>query len=467
VIGSGLGGLIAATLLSKKIRPILVLEERGYQRLYFNSRYRFLPFSNFSERRVKTTLLQKIAQALGLTGGVSLRGKGEEQAMKGQVILPKARVDLPNDSSLLRTEWKREFPEEMGQIEAFYQEMDGAQSLLKRSNGGFFPIRPPCWMKRWLPFASPPAEMTLGERLSPLTKEFKTFIDLQLVSSGNLSSGRFPISLAGYLLSRDPAEAWTSNLDLPKLEEAISEKFLQSGGRIEEIRRIERVDSDRRKGFTVSTGEDPKTYRTKCLIFNSPLPRLSDLEGKTGRFLSGWTKRIYPRYLLLPLFLGIVEKVVPVGMADHLVSIFDVEKPYEGGNVLSIALSPKGDETQAPEGRRALTVESLMPVEKWGTQSWMECQKEVMRHLCHLIPFLDHYVEFIDADWTHAQVSHWSYPNFLYGITSDFRWREGIVPTRLSKDLYFSGKENFPYLGFEGEALSGFMVAEQVLKKYS
>jgi hypothetical protein len=51
-------------------------------------------------------------------------------------------------------------------------------------------------------------------------------------------------------------------------------------------------------------------------------------------------------------------------------------------------------------------------------------------------------------------------------MPGDFQWRERIVPTRISKDLYFTGKENHPHLGLEGEVLSGLMVAEQILKKY-
>jgi len=37
--------------------------------------------------------------------------------------------------------------------------------------------------------------------------------------------------------------------------------------------------------------------------------------------------------------------VVPVGMQDLLVSILDLEKPYEEGNVLFLSLVPKGTNT--------------------------------------------------------------------------------------------------------------------------
>jgi len=54
----------------------------------------------------------------------------------------------------------------------------------------------------------------------------------------------------------------------------------------------------------------------------------------------------------------------PRGMRDLLVSIADLEKPYEGGNILFISLSPAGEEREAPEGRRAVTVQSLVPMGK-------------------------------------------------------------------------------------------------------
>lgn len=156
-----------------------------------------------------------------------------------------------------------------------------------------------------------------------------------------------------------------------------------------------------------------------------------------------------------------------MGMKDLLVSILDLNKPYERGNVLFLSLSPKGDKTEAPEGKRALTIQYLMPWDEWDALSLAEHQEGVMRHLKYLFPFLEKYIEFIECSWANEQFSHWSYPHFLYETKSDFHWREGVVPTRISRNLFFIGKENFPYLGLEGEVLSGLMVAQQILQKFS
>jgi phytoene dehydrogenase-like protein len=317
-----------------------------------------------------------------------------------------------------------------------------------------------------LPF-SPLPKGSIDQRLALFSREFREFIKLQLVSWGNLFSDQIPLSLANYLLFYDGTDGWESEIDLEILREKILGKFLQSGGEIEEIGRVDEVEKRWRMGITVSLKGDAEALRSKFLIFNSPLHGLSALSGNKGRLLSTWGRKIPLRYVMVPLFLGVRERVIPVGMRELLVSILDLNKPYEGGNLLFLSLSQMGDETEAPDGRRALTVESLMIPEQWDSDSFGEHQKGVMKHLNTLIPFLEEHIEFMDWDWANHHFPCWSYPHFFYEIPSHFQWREGVVPHRISKDFTFIGKENFPYLGLEGEILSGIMVAREIAEKYS
>jgi hypothetical protein len=163
--------------------------------------------------------------------------------------------------------------------------------------------------------------------------------------------------------------------------------------------------------------------------------------------------------------LALREIGIPVGMRDFLVSISDPGKPYDGGNLLYLSISPEGDRSKAPEGNRALTVESLLrwdKVKEGWDPCWMDEQREsVLRHLRQLIPFLDHHVEFLESDRGRELVSRWSYPHFVYETHSE----EGMVPTRISRDLYVAGKENLPFLGLEGEILSGGKAGREILGK--
>jgi phytoene dehydrogenase-like protein len=475
VLGTGLAGLIAGTLLSIKNHEVLLLKEKKYHSFFTKEGYRFPPFSNFLKKRLKLNFILKLAQALGLSlfsgdreeeRWVQTRPGKPKEKVSFQVILPKARIDLFYKTLLFQKELEREFPKETAQIETFYQEMGQIRQLLKtmeaeESSGLFFPVMARSLIKRWLKFENLP-KGRMDERLSLFSKEFREFIQLQLISLGNLHSNQFPISLAAYLLFSDEKDEWASEMDVEKLKETIFGKYFQSGGRVEEIEGVEKVEMRRRREFILSIKGRQGLLRSNLILLNSPLHRLSNLLGRKEKVLSPWREKVKPHSMLIPLFLGIREKAMPVGMRDLLVSILDLNKPYEGGNVLFISISRKGDETEAPEGKRALAVQSL-----WDQNSFTEHQKGVMEHLHHLFPFLEKYIEFADWSWAEEQSSCWSYPHFLYEAAPGFLWREGVAPTHISKNLYFTGKENFPYLGLEGEVLSGLMVGQQILQKLS
>jgi phytoene dehydrogenase-like protein len=479
ILGSGLGGLIAGTFLAKHNQPVLLLKERGYQPFHTINAYRFVPFSNFSEKRLKPSLLKKISQAFNLPSPVGSQeeGKATQHALERsmhrdtlQVVLPKARIDILSQRPLFQREWKREFPKEETRIEEFYSEFDRLQHLLKRAKAEkraspFFPIQQYSLIKRFFSFDSFPKEK-MGQKLGFFSKEFKEFIQLQLMSWGNLHPEHFATPLAAHILS-DERDELVPNADLEKLEEGVSNQFLQRGGKVEEIDQVRGIEQKWRRGLTVSLEGDPRVFRSKFLIFNSPLHRISSLLSKKVREVLEKKSQIKIRNVLIPLFLGIHEKVIPVGMKDLVISILDLDKAYHGGNLLFLSLSPKGDETKAPEGRRALTVETFMDPAKWGQTLLADYQKGVMDHLRHLFPFLEEHIELVDFEWAREHVSKRSYSHFLYEAPSDFDWREGVVPLRMSKNIYLVGKENFPYLGLEGEIFSGLMVGEQILKKYS
>ncbi len=219
ILGSGLGGLIAGVYLLKEDHSVLLLKENQYHPSFKEKGYRFIPFSNFSEKRIKENLLKRVSKDLDFPLINSHRGETRwdetklekpKQKVAFQVILPKSRIDLFCQRSMLQVELEREFPKEIAQIEKFYTEAEELQPLLKMEKakekpGSFFPIQPRSLIKRWWPF-NPLPKGRIDQRLAPFSREFREFIKLQWVSWGNLFSDQFPISLADYLLFHDETD---------------------------------------------------------------------------------------------------------------------------------------------------------------------------------------------------------------------------------------------------------------------
>jgi len=467
ILGTGLGGLIAAIRLARENRSVLLLKEKKYQSSFKRDGYCFIPFSNFSEKLVQADLLKKISDSTDRRGNQNGKKK-VEQNIYSQVILPGARIDVCREPSRLQGEWKREFPEELNQIKNFYGELGRIKQLLKKIKskepaGSFFPIHDRPWIRRWFTFDNLPKGGT-NQWLSAFSSEFKKCIELQMISRGNFFWSSIPLSLVSHLLLNDGEGGWERGIDREVLTQGLFEKLAQSGGRVEEIEKVEKIEMKGRRNYSLHPEGDGKVFRSRFLVLNAPLHCVSGLFGKRGKALLRWGKRIRARYILVPIFLGIREKVVPVGMKDLLVSVQNLEKPYENGNLLLLSLSRKGDESQSPEGKRALTVMGLRPVEGSEKNNLSDLQDGAMNHLSHLFPFLESHIEFIDRTWAESQMESWSYPHYYYETDSDIRWRSGIVPVQISKHLYFSGRENLPYLGLEGEILSGMLLGRQILK---
>ncbi len=463
VLGTGLGGLIAGTLLVKNHHPVLILKEKGYHPIYSSNGYQFSPFSNFSEKWLTPNLLKRISFDLDLPHLKKIqnernRFESEDQA-SFQVILPKSRIDLFARPSLLREEWSREFPYEIEKVEAFYHELERYKNHFPTESrfGEKHLIKKLCSLV-------PISKDRLDRKLSFFSKEFKTFILLQLISWGNLYSESYPLSLVATILF-NLMGGQNSSYQLEDLEREILGQFLSWGGKIEEIREIKEIRREWRRGITL-LGEDQREFQSDTLIVNIPLHQGFPFIRKKGGRQIKWKSKISPLYVVVPLFLGIQEKVIPVGMKDHLISLLDIEKPFQDGNLLLLSLSPQGDKTHAPDRRRALTVVGWMESRDGDPSRYFNYQKKVMEHLYHLIPFLEDYIELIDLRWAMEQVHKWSYPHYLYQSHIDSHWEYGMAPLKISRGIYFTGRETFPYLGIEGEILSGILVAQQILKKY-
>lgn len=465
ILGMGLGGLIAANHLIQARRRVLLLKEKRFHTSFIRNGYRFIPFSTLFEKRIPTNLLEKIPFQLDR---LAKREGGEKpkKEVDFQVILPQARIDLFRDRSLFKREWKREFPDELRAIEAFYQEIEKIYRVLNQSkqrepSSFSFPLRSASSFNAWNLFNKLP-QKRIDHWLSPFSTAFKTLIQLQILYKGNLSKGLFPLSLVSYLLNNDEQEEISKLIDFEKVTQHLLERFMQSGGSVYEIDGVEKISVKRREGVCLSLKNHEPMIQGRILVLNIPIHQSFNLFENKIKIISNWAEKIRPQYMIIPYFLGVRETGIPVGIKDSLISLQNLDRGYEDGNLLFMSLSEKGDESEAPEGKRALTVQALMPFEPPERRSVTNLQKGVMDHIRSLFPFLENHLEFVDQTWAENHLDCWSYPLFLYEVNSNYEWRKGLVPIKLSKSLFFVGKENFPYLGLEGEVIGGLMLNKEL-----
>lgn len=467
VIGSAIGGLFSASLMAKMNISVLILKEKNYETSLLKNGYRFIPFSNFSEINLNKKLIDWIFEELDISWQPFRKALSDESEIRKrisyQVLLPDNRIDVTDEALLFRIELEREFRNELDKIGDFFDEIRKIRDFLKDIKSrevpsGFFPVRRANLFVKWI--SSFFKRERMDKRLLRFSKEFREFIKAQLIAYGNFYPKQPSLYVSAYSLLKG-LEDIDKTIDIEKLNTHIINRFYSTEGKIHEVGKIERVERKKDR-FIINLDGGEKVLESRFIVINHPFKNISYFTNNESHHLLKWEKLIRPYYTIIPIFLGIKEKVVPVGMKNLLVSIFDLNKPYESGNLIYISISPTGDEFWAPRARRALVVEAL--IHNGGINSLDESfKRQVFSHLYNIIPFLEDYIDFVDFDWAEKQMTCWSYPYFIYGVEKSFDWRAGIIPNKLSKNLFFIGKENFPYLGLEGEIISGYLTAHNIL----
>jgi hypothetical protein len=114
-----------------------------------------------------------------------------------------------------------------------------------------------------------------------------------------------------------------------------------------------------------------------------------------------------------------------------------------------------------------MTINTLVPVgEAAGIEGIIQ---EMLDHVLEVAPFLDRSIRVMDGrPPTEGYRGQWTTRDIIYGGTLPFRVGDAILPTTTPLEgLYLACRENFPYLGFEGEILSGIKAAQAILSHFS
>lgn len=407
VIGAGLEGLLCAALLSKHGKRVVVLEEApvpgGASFHIDRSGYTFLKGPNLFLGFERDGLYDRLFNLLGLSLSI-LKREGvmfQKSQPPLQIVLPNHRLDYFAEIGDLLEELKREFPDEIQEIKAFWSEMGRWEELIRPRMQQAHRGRPntiPEWineLRKRMRYYS--AIRTLRRHRGDeflqrhrLGRDVERGLELFLL----IFNGKTLLEANGldlvHLLGLIQREIITISGGIPQVVTLLVKVIQENQGEViyghpvaELIVKHRSVD-----GVRAADGE---CIHGSAIVLNLPW-HLAD-HGLSGR-------------KEFTLYFGVDQNVLPTPMKSHLLFLRSYERPPLGDNFLYLRLNTAQEEWAAPPNRRALQVTGYLPESDVPRREIVKSLvHSVSSHLSWLMPFSSRVLTFIGDDLGETEAS--------------------------------------------------------------
>lgn len=340
VAGSGIGGLAAAALLTRRNKKAVLVEPAdtagGALAPVRKEGFFFSAGPTLSFGFERGGALQGLCSDLGIPQSATVLSPCY------QVALPDRRVGVYQESGETLEELRREFPREIDAIARFYRDLRKTGERIARNRLSAFRAR----------------RRKAGAFLQAYRfgRELKTFLDIPSLCFFQRPAAE--LSLASLVTLFDTAPLHLHG-GFQHLSEQLLSSVLKNGG---EIRY-----GEARFDVSLSYGQAHGTAR----------PAGASSEASA----------ILINTLLTPacatLFLGVREEVIPLGMSQEVLCLPDYGRP---DLLFTLSVSAPDSDTSAPRGMRAVTAAFplLSPAK--------ERRETLMGLISGVIPFLDRFL---------------------------------------------------------------------------
>jgi all-trans-retinol 13,14-reductase len=133
VVGSGIGGLVAALCAARAGQSVLVLEAAkqlgGYLNPFRRGKYRFDPGLHYIGECGPGQLLTRVLEALDLSTTVRFRELSPDGFER--IVFPGYEITMPRGADLYRERLERDFPHERGGLAAFFDLLRQFRAAMK------------------------------------------------------------------------------------------------------------------------------------------------------------------------------------------------------------------------------------------------------------------------------------------------------------------------------------------------
>lgn len=419
VIGSGIGGLVAALTLARGDargeRSVLVLEAGkqlgGYLNPFKRGRFEFDPGLHYIGECGPGQTFTKMLEDLGVRDGIRFRELSPDGI--DRIELPGYSVRMPRGAEAFHERLARDFPAEKRGLDRFF-------SLLRSFHDGVrFALAGPSFslLPGALRFVPSLVRYLKATYAAVLREHFKDPLLMAALSAQGGDIG-LPPSRSSALIAMGVLDHYLSGAYFPvggsrALRDVFAERIASLGGVLKRNHPVTRINvkNGRVVGVTCANGE---TYRAPVVISNADATKtLRDLVGPEHlpRKTFDRAARVRPSLASICMFIGTDLDVAKAGMTDANVwhySSIDQDEFY--GPMLDRGELPEKDffflssptlkdpETHhgAPEGKFTLEFVTLCPFEPFARWEGTATMKRPDDYNALKRSIADRYVKAID-----------------------------------------------------------------------
>ncbi|PWN06676.1 phytoene desaturase family protein [Rhodohalobacter mucosus] len=486
IVGAGMGGMTAASLLSRDGYRVLVLEASHVPGGCSSSYYR----KGFVFESGATTLigfddhqpLKKLEDELGITIKKEAIDPSMQVHLNGRVITRwrdremwvKEAINHFGEAAEQRSFWKK----------AFY--VSDVVWKVSGKNHFFPPLKKRDWFSLFkndprdalvLPYAaSSVRETAVQSGIS--NHQFYRFLDEQLLISAQSRSDDTPFLFGAPALTYTNYTNYYVPGGLLNMVQQLQEYIEQRGGALNVKEKVTGISRNREDTYTIHTSKN-KQYRTGLVISNIPVWNMEEV---TSGSIRDYFKQEAGKYTRAwgAFTMGVVaEDVFEENMSLHHQLHLSQEDAIEGidSGSLFVSISRKGDTDRSEEGKRVLNISAHAGTDFWfglnGNYDRLKQKTEesILGLMREKLPGFTNAKIHMAFSATPVSWSNWVYRK---------KGRVGGIPQSMSRSLldwtpnetpfgglYLCGDTVYPGQGIPGVTLSGFNVYYRVKRKHN
>lgn len=484
VIGSGMGGMSAASMFAKDGYRVLILEAAhapgGCSSSYYRKGYTFesgaTTLIGFDEHQPLRILEDHLGISLPKTA-----------------IEPSMTVHLDGDEIVRwqdQDRWLKEaiihFGEPSAQREFWSLAHRVSKVVWKVS--GKNPLFPPQQISDWfhllkndprdvwvLPYALSSVK-EIARRAGITNAKFYRFLDEQLMISAQAPADDTPFLFGAPAITYTNSTNYTVQGGLIEMVKHLQRYVEERGGELHTKEKVTSLDQ-KEEGYIVTTSKN-RRYRAPLVVSNIPVWNMGDITtGKVNEYFKKESAKYDRAWGAFTMGVATTDSYPENMSLHHQIHIGKEDQTqYLQGDSIFVSLSHPNDNVRGPEGDRVLNISTHVEPEQWFNLNGeydrikAEVQEQILEILVKKLPGFQRQNIKVAFSSTPVTWADWVYRK---------KGRVGGIPQQMDRSLldwtpnktpfeglYLVGDTVFPGQGIPGVTLSGINVYYRVQKNH-